>query len=523
MATHASPEKVTAAMRVAGISADELARRSGIREGLLREALVGTRRLGVGAMTAVANVLGDEWYVLSCDHSGQRGLGCAACGAPNVLSANDLADVKSSIAALLAEAQTGGTVFEDWPTLGSFADARVALIAIGSDLKLEDLQRAGISSGEFVLGDAGEIGPVAEALARFLAQGDVPTEELVGLDIDIDLRGAGTSIELSGWELTRLSQRDLDAYEVVPGVSVPGQQWDRKAAASTWWLRRDQGLAAPLGRHAISIAHPTTSAFEPMLALALSNEEPPRAISHATAQRGRGVSFSIGSQQTDYVELEDGRLFPQYGPYVVQANDSTAWTKVVSYLASKVSEVGGAQTQSGERYLAAAGEFLGVARTLYEGWGPLPRIALDMSTVAEKLLLSGANEGEIIRRVSLTAGWLGGVDDEDRVAIKSLTKSIYNAGSKYRHGGTGYRLLRGDRPTGAKKELDVLSAYDLLRRLLVHGLAVEAAGESIARLCDEAQATAGPRVRLEEILNGLYVDLGLEPTRFTPSRRRPLL
>jgi hypothetical protein len=116
-----------------------------------------------------------------------------------------------------------------------------------------------------------------------------------------------------------------------------------------------------------------------------------------------------------------------------------------------------------------------------------------------------------------TTGWLGGIDDPDREAIHDFAKTLYDAGSKYRHGGASYKLHRGRSVPAAKRRqklLDVVRAYRLLRRLMLHGLAVVASGTPVAELCDQVQRTASARGRLEQIINKLYTELGTVPQRF---------
>ncbi len=60
----------------------------------------------------------------------------------------------------------------------------------------------------------------------------------------------------------------------------------------------------------------------------------------------------------------------------------------------------------------------------------------------------------------------------------------------------------------------MLRGYRLLRRLLLHGLAVVVAGESPAELCDLAQRSEAARIRLEEIIAHPYADLAVPPRPF---------
>lgn len=136
-----------------------------------------------------------------------------------------------------------------------------------------------------------------------------------------------------------------------------------------------------------------------------------------------------------------------------------------------------------------------------------------MSTVAEMLLLDDGGE-EISRRLRIAAAWLGGLDDADRAVIHDFAKRLFNAGFAYRHGGAHFELRHGGVPPAGKKNLDVLRGYRLLRRLMLHGLAVVAAGESPAELCDRAQRTEGGRARLAEIIADLYADLDAIPSPF---------
>lgn len=83
---------------------------------------------------------------------------------------------------------------------------------------------------------------------------------------------------------------------------------------------------------------------------------------------------------------------------------------------------------------------------------------------------------------------------------------MYEAGSAYRHGGSRFRLHRtGKRPEG-NKVLDT-TAYRLLRRLMLHGAFVIAAGENIAELCEQAQISETARKRLAEVLTAGYTEL----------------
>jgi hypothetical protein len=186
----------------------------------------------------------------------------------------------------------------------------------------------------------------------------------------------------------------------------------------------------------------------PLLALALIYPEPPGAISHAWAQKGRGVNLSMMSRQLDYVVEDDGYVHAEYGPYRIEVDRSAEWARHAEYVGSLAERVFAASTDPAKRYAAAAEQFLGVAADLLCGWEPLPRLAVEISTVAEMLLLSGQNEGEVSRSVRIAAGWLGGIDDPDREAIHDFAKTLYEAGSKYRHGGASYKLHRG-RPVPA--------------------------------------------------------------------------
>src|SRR5204862_329088 len=111
-----------------------------------------------------------------------------------------------------------------------------------------------------------------------------------------------------------------------------------------------------------------------------------------------------------------------------------------------VEQVFAANTEATRRYVATAEQFLGVAADLYHGWNPLPRLALEMSTVAEMLLVGGGSE-EVSRRLRIAAAWLGGIGDADRDVIHDFAKKLYDAGSAYRHGcdhlPAGHAVQRG--------------------------------------------------------------------------------
>jgi hypothetical protein len=223
------------------------------------------------------------------------------------------------------------------------------------------------------------------------------------------------------------------------------------------------------------------------------------------------------SRQLDYVVEEDGHVQAQYGLYRIEAERTPGWVRHAEHVGSLAGQVFAASTDPCKRYVAASEQFLGVAADLMRAWEPLPRLAVEMSTVAEMLLLSGQNEGEVSRGVRIAASWLGGIDDPDREAIHDFAKTLYDAGSKYRHGGAAYKLHRGTPAPRAKRKqklLDVLRAYRLLRRLMLHGLAVAASGASVAQLCDRVQRTASAREHLDQILSKLYADLGTAQQRF---------
>jgi hypothetical protein len=186
----------------------------------------------------------------------------------------------------------------------------------------------------------------------------------------------------------------------------------------------------------------------------------------------------------------------------------------VVHLGGLIEGIFAGTTSPMKRYAAAAEQLLGVGADLWHGLAPLPRLAFETSTVAEMLLLGGADEGEVSRRVRMAAAWLGGIDDPDRDVIHDFTKKLYDAGSKYRHGGGTYALHRGTPAPKTKRSFDVLRAYRLFRRLMLHGLAVVAAGESVAELCDRAQRTEAARTQLGEIITRLYSDLGVTPRPF---------
>jgi hypothetical protein len=400
-----------------------------------------------------------------------------------------------------------------WPELPTYQVARAALVAIGADLDLRQLSAVGASQAPGEGRNEAELAEVAMRLAAYAGCGDMDTDELVGLDITGDIP---TGWRIAGWELHRYHEHELEAYEVVRETGARhGWSWDRIAAAQTWWLRRPIGRREAITGELITFSNPTIVALPPLLALALIKDEPPGALSHGYAQKGRGVGLGITSRELDYIIDDDGYPDPQYGIYRVCSNESPSWATDLAHIAGLVDQAFRLNNKHAQRYIAAAEQFLGVAADLYYGWNPLPRLAVEMSTTAEMLLLSGADEGEVSRRVRIAAAWLGGIDDADRDTIHDLVKILYDAGSKYRHGGGTYALHRGSPAPVVRKRLDVLRAYSVLRRLLLHGLAVVASGESIAELCERTQRSEAARVHLDEIIIRLYANLAMPAQPFT--------
>jgi len=508
------PARVRDAMAVAGQDVEGLAVASGLRIDRLDDVLAGRRRLGVAAMRVLAVPLGVDWWALRCDRlKGQRP--CPACAAPNVVTDTDLNEVAHAMTQLLAEAQANSAAdVAGWRVLPGFAAARAALIAIGGDLDLEEVGVLGVTDVLAERDPPPDLIHLGQRLAAFCGRGDVATEEIVGLDIDI----AGTvpsGLRIAGWDLIRYNKSDLDHFDVIVGGTQNRWAWDHLAAAYTWWLRRDEGKRPPRHGTIISFTEPRHIAVAPLLALALVRNEPPSAISHGEAQKGCGVTLSVMSRQLDYIVEDDGYVEAQYGPYRLDADCIAEWKHDVTYVGNLVEQVFLARTRAAQRYIAAAEQFVAVSADLYRGgWKPLPRLALELSTVAEMLLLSGANEGEVSRRVRVAAGWLGGIDDPDRETIHDFMKTVYDAGSKYRHGGHRYVLYWRHPAPAARKRLDVLRAYALLRRLMLHGLAVVASQISVADLCDQVQRTVAARDQLEEIVTTLYAHLAITPQRF---------
>jgi hypothetical protein len=398
-----------------------------------------------------------------------------------------------------------------WVALPEFAKAKSSLVAVGGDLDIDELERidAGLATAEM---DSSDREQVALRVATYCAGVDYETDELVGLDISGDIPNG---LPIAGWELIQFSESELDDYEVihVAGARTAGT-WDRLSAGNTWWLRRAEEVQAAQQGNIISFVEPTRAAIEPRLALALVKNEAASVLSHGQVQKGCGVSFSIRSRQLGYFQEDDGFPHFEYGQYDVDATTEPNWSTHVEYLGGLAVSAWSQTSDPAKRYRAAAEQFLGVSDDLDRGWDPLPRLALEMSTVAEMLLLSGVNEGEVSRRVRIAAAWLGGIDDTDREVIHDFAKKIYDAGSKYRHGGGAFALRRGGKGTGAKKELDILHAYRLLRRLMAHGLAIVASGESVADLCDLAQRSEAARKQIADIVQRLYADLALAPHPF---------
>lgn len=94
------------------------------------------------------------------------------------------------------------------------------------------------------------------------------------------------------------------------------------------------------------------------------------------------------------------------------------------------------------------------------------------------------------------AAWLGGRNDAARKAIHAHARDLYNAGSKYRHGGRLLSLYDSrdhDAPPASGKVFDTATGRALVRKLLLHGLAVLDSGtqKSTADLCESAQYQAG--------------------------------
>jgi hypothetical protein len=510
--THMHPGRLRGAMTASAQDLEALASMSGLRRDLLDEALAERRRLGAAAMRALAAVLGVDWWTLRCDQAtGQPQ--CPACEVANVLTGADLAEAARAVTQLLAEARAQAAHdVQLWRDLPGFPAARDALVAIGGEVDLDEL--AVIGGAHVAIGSAetADLMPAGVRLAAYFARGDADTDELVGLDIDI----AGTvppGLRIAGWDLVCYNERELDDFDVI--IGAPNlRSWDRLAAASTWWLRRSAGIRPPVSGIVISGSEPQERAAAPLLALALIYPEPPGALSHAWASKGRGVTLSLMSRPLDYIVEDDGYVHAQYGPYRIEADRTAEWARHAEYVGSLAGHVFAASTDLSKRYVAAAEQFLGVAADLMHGWEPLPRLAVEMSTVAEMLLLSGQNEGEVSRSVRIAAGWLGGLDDPDREAIHDFAKTLYDAGSKYRHGGAAYKLHRGSPVPAAKRKLDVLRAYRLLQRLMLHGLAVAASGTPVAELCDQVQRTASAREHLDRIMSKLYSELGTAPQRF---------
>lgn len=512
--THMQPGRLRDAMAAAGENVEGLAVASGLRADRLDDVLAGRRRLGVAAMRALSVPLAVDWWALRCDRvTGQRP--CPACAAPNVVTDAELSEAARAITQLLTEAHAyADDDVAGWRDLPSFAAARAALVAIGGDLDLDEV--AAVAADALLNGDRpADLTRLGLRLAMLCGRGDVETEEIIGLDINIS--GAFPSgLRIGGWDLVRYNEHDLDHFDVVVGGGARSRwSWDRVATSHTWWLRRPKGkCTARLGGTVINLTEPREVAIAPLLALALVIDEPPGAISRGWAQKGCGVALSVTSRQLDYTVQDDGYVQAVYGPYRIDAARKTEWARHVTHVGAMVERVFTASTPAARRYVAAAEQFLAVSADLYHGWEPLPRLAVELSTVAEMLLLSGVNEGEVSRRVRIAAGWLGGIDDADRQTIHDFMKRLYEAGSKYRHGGAHYVLHRGDPVRASIKQLDVLRSYALLRRLMLHGLAVVDSLGSVAELCDRVQCTVAPRARLNDIITRLYADLALTPQRF---------
>ena len=227
------------------------------------------------------------------------------------------------------------------------------------------------------------------------------------------------------------------------------------------------------------------------------------ALSHVTAQYGHGVKMAVGSHDLEYVVDEDGRVHPQYGPYHVDRAESHRWAADAALLGDLIHRVFAEDTKRVRRFKEAARKFLRISSDLYGGMSPEPRLPLEMSTALELLLLTESRELDISERVrrgaaALAAGGLG----EDQ-AVREFAGAVYDAGSRYRHGGDEYRLTWGAASSGtaSRKTLDVERAYRFLHRLLLHGLAVVSEGDSPAVLCDRDQrdtstAERGERARV---------------------------
>lgn len=493
---HLDPHRLETAMVDAGVDAAALALASGIRADFVTDALDGTRRLGGWAMRALAGPLHVEWTSLRCEHaSGARR--CRGCRATNQLSDADLAPLAESIADVLEAMYADG---RDPADIDATASAEAALRALGGG-ELDDAWTLADVLNPTTRAKSGGTAAIAQRLAAYVARGDADTIELVGLDIAMPTH---VEVSVAGWTLGRLpgaTQVDFDPIPALPRSAF----WDSTATYLTAWLRRPVGSRPAVSRTTITVSDPHTVAVAPLLALAIVGDEPPRAISHAWAQPGRGVSFATGSRQLDYFEHTDGYLEGEYGPYRIEQSAAAAWSDRVQRVGDVVGRAFAANGNT--RFVDAAEQLLTIAADFHLGWDPLPRLAVEMSTALEILVLDGGNTGEPTRRVTFATTWLAGIDDKDRAAIEKLTKRMYEAGSAYRHGGSRFRLHRtGPHPDG-KKVLDITTGYRLLRRLLLHGAFVLAAGENIAELCDRAQISEAARQRLAEVISDGYIQL----------------
>lgn len=357
---------------------------------------------------------------------------------------------------------------------------------------------------------------------------DLETDEFVGLDIA--LYGAvPATLEVAGWDLMHFTPDTVDRYEPSAGEAFWGpRSWDRIAAMHSWLLLRNAGVQPPMPKMALSMTKPLDVALAPLLALAVLVDEPLRAMGHGRAQYGRGVQMSVGESLLECIEDEHG-VSPQHGPYYVGSEEVDSWSRDLHYVGQLAQKV--IDDRPDKRFARAARQLLAVANDLHRVFDLPASIPLDMSTVLELLLLTGNSRDEgIADRVRAGAVFLAGVEGDFADEVRDFVGTLYDAGSARRHGGKEYWLTNGAARPGSlpKRSFDVARAYRLLRRLMLHGLALTAADKSLPSLCDRAQRPAADldhkrqaRLTRDRVLADMYDRLDSLVPPLARSRPRP--
>jgi hypothetical protein len=536
ISAHVHPAKLNAAILQSRRTPEDLAQQVRLQPHRLREVLEGERALGKDVGRRLEEALGLADRSSLC-FSGGRGEPCASCRASNSISDSDMQQLASALVLFLQNAadyvkqtQRGpvALVKSAWTERGElfvgvegFAEARSAACALGGDLTVEDLERTGVA-GLLGSGNALPVAQLGMELARYAARGDCPSLVLVALDAH---GFPPEATALGDWELVRLRREQVRALAPVPQAadhSRPG--WDQKGAELTWWLRRHRGIRERTPGTVISLTDdPYAEAIAPLLAIALAglnfageeNRFPPFAcpVGRFDVEVGNRVRHIAGST-IEFTEDDEVGIQTFSRPYSLPVADRGKWRDVVSKLGLYLRDVQSASGRAPERFLRAGHHYLrGAVLSATSIW-PQQETVFQWMTALEVLLSDGNARGGYSGGFKTNAAWLGGFDDADRHGIRQFAGTLYDAGSKYRHGAELYELNQAGPTERAERrppgKLDVRRADRLVRRLMLNGLALLIEGLGVSELCGKAQHQRAAGDRIAESVRRLHDALGIE-------------